>query len=89
MASLGYIQERMGKLKDWALEGNSIVKDFEFKDFKEAIIFFNKVAEIAEKMGHHPDFIVSYNKVRLSFTSHEEGELTSEDFDAAEEVDKI
>ncbi|MAG27363.1 4a-hydroxytetrahydrobiopterin dehydratase [Candidatus Pacearchaeota archaeon] len=89
MASLGYIQERMGKLKDWALESNAIVKDFEFKDFKEVIMFFNNVAEIAEKMEHHPDFVIGYDKVRVSLSSHEEGELTSKDFDVAEEVDKI
>ncbi len=87
--SLGEISRRMQRLKDWNLENNAIVKDFEFGDFKEAIAFVNKVGEIAEKNNHHPDIVINYNRVRLTLTTHEEAGLTSRDFDTAEEIDKV
>ena len=79
----------MSKLRNWALEGNSIVKDKLFKDFKEAMEFVNKVAEIAEKHNHHPSIIIDYNNVRMSMTTHSAGGLTNLDFDVGEEIDKL
>ena len=79
----------MSKLRNWALEGNSIVKDKLFKDFKEAMEFVNKVAEIAEKHNHHPSIIIDYNNVRMSMTTHSAEGLTNLDFDVGEEIDKL
>lgn len=89
MLPLGIINERMQSLNNWALEDNFIVKDFGFGNFKEALEFVNKVGEVAEREGHHPDIMISFNKVRLRLTTHEEHGLTSKDFDVAEEIDKI
>ena len=89
MASLAYIQERMVKLNNWALEMNSIVKEWNFNNFSEALIFVNKVAEIAIKMDHQPDILFSGNVVRLTLTTHSERGLTDKDFNEAEEIDKI
>lgn len=89
MLPLFEIQNKMTKLRNWALEGSSIVKDRVFRDFKEAIEFVNKVAEIAEKHNHHPSIVISYNIVRLTLTTHEAKGLTVKDFEVAEEIDKI
>jgi len=89
MLPLFEIGTRMSKLRNWALEGNSIVKDKLFKDFKEAMEFVNKVAEIAEKHNHHPSIIIDYNNVRMSMTTHSAGGLTNLDFDVGEEIDKL
>ncbi len=89
MLSLGEMSQRMEKLKDWALENNVIVKEFSFKDFKEAMVFVNKIAELAEKEEHHPDILISYNIVRVSLTTHSEHGLTGKDFDVAEKIDVI
>jgi len=89
MLTLGDVQQRLGKLEGWGLEADTIVKDFRFTDFKASMEFVNKVGEIAEARGHHPDIIISYNKVRLSLTTHSENGLTSKDFELAEEIDKI
>ena len=89
MLPLGIVNERMQSLNNWALEGNFIVKDYSFQGFKEALEFVNEVGEVAEGQGHHPDILVSYNKVRLSLTTHEEHGLTSKDFEVAEAIDKI
>ncbi len=89
MLTLKEIQDLMIELKDWSLESSSIIKDFSFNNFKEALDFVNKVGEIAEKQGHHPDILINYDLVRLSLTTHSEKGLTKKDFDVAKDVDKI
>ncbi len=79
----------MSNLEGWSLEGESIVRDYEFKDFKEALDFVNKVGEIAEKQNHHPSITLDYNRVRLILTTHEEKGLSEKDFNVAEEIDRI
>ena len=63
MLTLKEIQDLMVELKDWSLESNSIIKDFSFNNFKESLDFVNKVGEIAEKQGHHPDIIINCDLV--------------------------
>ena len=87
--TLAELEKRMKNLKDWALEGEMIVKDIVFKDFKEALEYVNKVGELAEKSQHHPDIMIMYSSVRLSLTTHSEKGLTDKDFDLAEEIDKV
>ncbi len=89
MLPLSTINERMSKLRNWALDGNSIVKDKVFRNFKESIEFVNKIAEIADKHNHHPIVLINYNIVRMTLTTHEARGLTLRDFDVAEEIDKL
>lgn len=89
MMPLFEIEKRMSGLRNWALEVDSIVKDKVFRNFKEAMEFVNKVAEIAEKHNHHPAILVNYNNVRLALTTHSAKGLTSKDFEVAEEIDKL
>jgi 4a-hydroxytetrahydrobiopterin dehydratase len=89
MLPLFEIQSKMGRLRNWALEGDSLVKNKTFKDFKESMDFVNKVAEIAEKHEHHPIFLINYNSVRMTLTTHSAKGLTQKDFDVAEEIDKL
>ena len=89
MLPLSTINERMSKLRNWALDGNSIVKDKLFKNFKECMEFSNKIAEIAEKHNHHPSLLITYDNVRITLTTHYAKGLTLKDFDLAEEIDKI
>ncbi len=75
---------------DWKREGMHIVKDWQFKDFAEAIAFVNRVAQAAEEANHHPDIIVhGWNKVRLSLTNHSAGGLTGADFEMARKFDSL
>jgi len=89
MLPLAIISERLRKLKDWALEINSITKDFMFGNFKEAMGFVNRVAELTEQQEHYPMITVSGNRVKINLTTHSEGGLTSKDFELAEEIDKL
>ena len=77
-------------MENWKETQQEITKTFNFKDFVEAIDFVNKVKDVAERHQHHPDiFIHSYNKVKISLTTHSEGRVTDKDYRVAEELDNI
>jgi 4a-hydroxytetrahydrobiopterin dehydratase len=83
------IQQRL-EGSEWRREGDAIARDFEFKDFADAMEFVNAVAGIAEERNHHPDILVhGWNKVRLSVTNHAQGGLTEADFGLAHDVDAL
>ncbi len=74
----------------WQEKNNKLIRDIEFKDFSEAFGFMSRVALIAEKMGHHPDWKNSYNKVFITLTTHSEGgKVTERDRKMAEAIDKL
>jgi 4a-hydroxytetrahydrobiopterin dehydratase len=74
----------------WRQEGESLVRDYELADFKAAIAFVNRVADLAEEANHHPDILVhGWNKVRLTLTTHSEGGLTENDHQLAERIDAL
>jgi len=92
LVSLAKINEYLEKIPAWSLENNgkSIVRSFEFKNFQEAVEFINKIAEIAEEVGHHPDIrLYDYNKVNVLLTTTSLGGLTEKDFDMASRIDSI
>lgn len=74
---------------DWELDGDEIQRAFKFKDFKEAMIFVNQVADIAEDEGHHPEIEISYNKVKIELTTHAIDGLSENDFIVAAKIDKL
>jgi 4a-hydroxytetrahydrobiopterin dehydratase len=81
---------RMESQPLWRQEDESLVRDYEFKDFAAAMAFVNQVAEAAEEANHHPDILVhGWNKVRLTLTTHSEGKLTDNDRAMAERIDAI
>lgn len=75
---------------DWSVdEDKKIEKDFNFKNFKEAMKFVNKVAEIAEEEGHHPDIEISYNKVEIELWTHAIKGLSVNDFIVARKIEEV
>ena len=64
-------------------------RTYEFENFKEAFKFANLVAEISEKMNHHPDIFISFNKVNLNIYTHDTDSLTNLDFKLALKIDEI
>lgn len=74
----------------WQEKDNKLVREFRFKDFQEAFTFMVRVAFIAEKMNHHPDWYNVYNYVRIELTTHDNGHMvTSKDRQFAMEIDLI
>lgn len=83
------IHDNMEEALGWELVGHEIQKTFHFSDFNEAIRFVNAVAGIAEKINHHPEIYIKYDKVILTLTTHDLGGLTEKDFKVAKAVDGI
>jgi 4a-hydroxytetrahydrobiopterin dehydratase len=83
------IDSRLAGLEGWQREGDSIVKEFERGDFVGSIEFVDRLVEPAEDMGHHPDLSISWDKVRVSLSTHAAGGLTENDFELAERIDQV
>lgn len=84
------IAASISRVSNWRREGESIVRDFKFEDFKKAMEFVNSVAVEAESMDHHPDILIhGWNNVRLSITTHSKGGLTEKDFSLAVKIDML
>lgn len=74
----------------WKETNNALVKEFTFNDFKEAFAFMTKVAEIANAMDHHPSWSNLYNKVTITLSTHDAGDIvTDKDRDMAEQIDEL
>jgi 4a-hydroxytetrahydrobiopterin dehydratase len=75
---------------NWSLEGDQkLEKTFEFSDFKEALAFTNRVGEVAEQEGHHPDIYLTYGEVRLELSTHSANGLTENDFILAAKINEL
>ena len=77
------------KIPSWSLKNNKLCRHFEFKNFVDAMKFLNKMAEIAEGEGHHPDFSVHYRKVDVEIWTHAVNGLSENDFILAAKIDRI
>jgi len=73
----------------WSLKDRSLEREFTLDGFRAAVNFVNKVADVAERLDHHPDINIRYNKVQLVLSTHKAGGLTDEDFALAAEIDKL
>ncbi len=84
-------QQLLPALPGWGLAENAtrLVRRFEFGDFVEAIKFVNRVAEVAEREGHHPDIAIHWNKVDLTLWTHKIGGLHENDFILAAKVNRL
>lgn len=85
------VKEYIKEIPNWKIteDKKKIMREFKFKNFKEAMVFVNKVAELSEKENHHPDFYISYNKVILELWTHKINGLSENDFILASKIDKI
>jgi 4a-hydroxytetrahydrobiopterin dehydratase len=77
------------EVPDWRVEGGSLVREFEFRNFQEAFAFMTRVALLAEANSHHPDIYNSWNKVTLTFFTHTAEGLTRNDFIMAAKIDRF
>jgi 4a-hydroxytetrahydrobiopterin dehydratase len=83
------IEERLSRLTGWHYANESISRDYKLKDFSEAMGFVVKIALAAEKMEHHPDMTIEYNRVKIVLTTHSEEGVTEKDFNLAEKIEKF
>lgn len=73
----------------WQLQEDSLQTQWKFKDFVQAMAFMNAVAEVAERMNHHPEWTNVYNRVNVRLTTHDAGGLTHLDFELARAMDSL
>ena len=87
MLSREEIARRLASLQGWSLDGNAIKKQYTFRDFPEAVHFVDRLVPVAEAADHHPDILINYKRVTLTYSTHSEGGLTEKDFEGANAAD--
>ncbi len=89
--SLEEAERLVEQVPGWELnpDEKKLVRRFKFKDFKEAMRFVNRVAELAEAEGHHPGIYISWNRVRLELTTHAIKGLSENDFIMAAKISEL
>lgn len=83
------LKDAINELEDWKLVDGKLNKVFKFADFIEAFAFMTKVAIIAEKMDHHPEWFNVYNRVTINLTTHDAGGISSFDIALAKKINAL
>jgi 4a-hydroxytetrahydrobiopterin dehydratase len=85
------ITELVAQVPSWgvAADQKALRRKFSFRDFKQAMAFVNRMAEVAEAQGHHPDFAVRYKDVDVTLSTHDVGGLSRNDFILAAKIDAL
>ena len=74
---------------DWNLEEGRLVREWKFADFVEAMHFVNRLPELAEAQGHHPDIDIRYNKVLLGLVTHDANGISRRDVKLATDLNRL
>lgn len=83
------IQQQLVRLPGWTRQNQQLQRTFILKNFVEAIAFVNQLVEPSEKLEHHPDILILYNRVTITLSTHDAGGLTQKDFDLAQMISQI
>ncbi|HEY8203307.1 MAG TPA: 4a-hydroxytetrahydrobiopterin dehydratase [Pyrinomonadaceae bacterium] len=84
------IQPMLGQLTGWAvINEHHLRKEFKFQNFRETLDFVNRVGELAETQGHHPDICFGWGKAEITIWTHKIDGLTESDFILAAKIDKV
>jgi 4a-hydroxytetrahydrobiopterin dehydratase len=82
-------ESRLRDLEGWSLESDAIRKQFVLRDFPQAVAFVDRLVPGAEAADHHPDILINYKRVTLTYSTHSEGGLTVKDFDGAKMAEQV
>ena len=83
------IKLNLQALPGWSKRAQTILRTFKFEGFLKSIDFVNGIARKAQKMNHHPDINICFNKVTLTLATHDEGGITEKDFLLAKQCDEV
>jgi 4a-hydroxytetrahydrobiopterin dehydratase len=83
------VNQRLADLPGWKVEGQAIARKFTFAGFREAIAFVVRLAFDAEEADHHPDILINYKRVTLTYSTHSEGGITEKDVAGAANVTRM
>jgi len=87
--SAATIDKKLAELVQWSLNNDKLYRKFVFGDFVEAFGFMSRVALLAERMDHHPEWSNVYNRVEIHLTTHDAGGITARDFDLAQRISRL
>jgi len=78
------------QVADWqVVNEHHLTRQFKFPDFKQALAFVNRVGELAEEQGHHPDILLAWGKAEITLWTHKIDGLTESDFIMAAKIDRL
>ncbi len=83
------IEEQLKQLPQWQLRDDKLYRQWKFTDFVEAFGFMAKVALLAERANHHPEWRNVYNRVEIELTTHDAGGISARDFLLANEISRL
>lgn len=81
------LRAALANLAGWVIDGPAISRTYTCASFPEAMAFSGRIAEYAESVDHHPDLLISYRKVTVTWSTHSAGGVTTKDLDAAKATD--
>ncbi|HEU0026208.1 MAG TPA: 4a-hydroxytetrahydrobiopterin dehydratase [Ktedonobacterales bacterium] len=81
------IAQDLAGLSGWSSDDGALVKTFTFPTFPAGIAFVDRVAVAAEEMGHHPDISISYTRITMRLSTHDEGGVTEKDLALAKRIE--
>jgi len=83
------LTRRVQELPGWTLEGAALRRMFTFRGFPDAVAFIVRLGFVAEAADHHPDLLVNYKRVTVTYSTHSEGGVTQKDFAGARTADDV
>jgi 4a-hydroxytetrahydrobiopterin dehydratase len=83
------LQQALTQLNGWQVEDGMLVKSLRFSTFPDGIAFVNRVADLAEDAGHHPDIDIRYATITLRLSTHDEGGITAKDTALARRINAL
>ena len=83
------VERRLGEHPHWELKAGKLFRRCQFGDFVEAFGFMSRVALLAERMDHHPEWFNVYNRVEIELTTHDAGGISERDFALATGIDNL
>lgn len=87
--SEGELSTGLGQLEGWSVEDGQLAKRFEFKTYKDGIVFASAVGHLADRLDHHPDLFIGYSKVRVAMNTHAVDGLSPYDFELARRIESL
>lgn len=83
------INDHLKTVSEWTRDGDTISRKFTLKSFPAALMFASTVGHLAEAADHHPDILIQWKHVTLTFSTHSAGGLTDKDFALARQIDTL
>ena len=80
------LQTELKIVTGWTIENGLLTRMFDFKTYKDGVVFAAAVGFIADKLDHHPDIILSYAKVKVAVNTHSVGGISPYDFELARRI---